>query len=66
MGMLIPLRVVAYLTAAVWLAAGLVGQPAAAATAKPKPKASVAVEPPPAKPGLGNETQAKHALILEV
>src|SRR5271167_2914818 len=66
MGVRMLLRVVAYLTAAALLAAGLAGQPAVAATVKPKPKASVAVEPPPAKPSNGIETQAKHALILEV
>jgi serine-type D-Ala-D-Ala carboxypeptidase (penicillin-binding protein 5/6) len=65
MGMRIPLRVIAYLTAAAWLAGGLVGQPVVAATVKPKPKASVVAEPPPAKPSNGIETQAKHALILE-
>jgi len=65
MGMRI-LRLVTYLSAAALVAAGLVGQPAAAATVKPKPKATVAVEPPPAKPSNGIETQAKHALVLEV
>src|SRR6516165_10107498 len=66
MGMRMLLRVIVYLGAAAWLAAGLASQPAAAATVKPKPKASVAVEPPPTKSGIGIETQAKHALILEV
>jgi D-alanyl-D-alanine carboxypeptidase (penicillin-binding protein 5/6) len=54
------------LAAAVVLAAGLAGQPAEAASVKPKPKASTAAEPPPSKPGTGIETQAKHALVLEV
>ena len=54
------------LAAAAVLAGGLAGQPAEAASVKPKPKASVAAEPPPSKPGAGIETQAKHALVLEV
>jgi D-alanyl-D-alanine carboxypeptidase (penicillin-binding protein 5/6) len=54
------------LAAAAVLAAGLAGQPAEAASVKPKPKASTAAEPPPSKPGIGIETQAKHALVLEV
>ena len=63
MGMRMLLRVVAFLTTTAWLAAGLIGQPAAAAV-KPKPKATVAVDTP-AKTANGIETQAKHALILE-
>jgi serine-type D-Ala-D-Ala carboxypeptidase (penicillin-binding protein 5/6) len=59
------LRLFTYLSAAALVAAGLVGQPAAGATVKPKPKATVAVEPP-AKPSNRIETQAKHALVLEV
>ena len=54
------------LAAAAVLAGGLAGQPAEAASVKPKPKASTAAEPPPSKPGIGIETQAKHALVLEV
>ena len=63
MGMRMLLRVVAFLTTTALLAAGLIGQPAAAAV-KPKPKATVAVDTP-AKTANGIETQAKHALILE-
>ena len=58
------MRVVAYLSAVALLATVLTVQSTAAAV-KPKPKATVAAEPP-AKPGSGIETQAKHALILEV
>ena len=65
MGMRMLLREVAYLSATVLLAAGLAGQPVAAATVKSKPKAVVAVDPS-AKPANGIETQAKHALIMEV
>jgi len=65
MGMRMLLREVAYLSAAALLAAGLAGQPVAAATVKSKPKAVVAVDPS-AKPANGIETQAKHALIMEV
>jgi serine-type D-Ala-D-Ala carboxypeptidase (penicillin-binding protein 5/6) len=63
MGMWMLLRVVVYLCAATLFAAGFAVQSAAAV--KPKPKATIAVEAP-AKPGVGIETQAKHALILEV
>jgi serine-type D-Ala-D-Ala carboxypeptidase (penicillin-binding protein 5/6) len=63
-GLKMLLRMVACLSIAVVLAAGLADQPAAAATAKPKPKAALAVDPL-AKPGSGIETQAKHALVLE-
>src|SRR5271166_1592509 len=65
MGMRMLLREVAYLSATALLAAGLAGQPVAAATVKSKPKAVVAVDPS-AKPANGIETQAKHALIMEV
>jgi D-alanyl-D-alanine carboxypeptidase (penicillin-binding protein 5/6) len=51
--------------AAVLLAAGLDCHPAAAARVHPKPKAAVAT-PAPGKPTAGMETQAKHALIVEV
>jgi D-alanyl-D-alanine carboxypeptidase (penicillin-binding protein 5/6) len=54
------------LAAAAVLAAGLAGQPAEAASVKAKPKASPAAQPPPSKPGIGIETAAKHALVLEV
>ena len=64
MGVGMLLRVVAYLSAVALLATVLTVQSTAAAV-KPKPKATVAAEPP-AKPASGIETQAKHALILEV
>jgi len=51
--------------AAVLLAAGLNCHPAAAARAHPKPKATAATQAP-GKPTAGMETQAKHALIVEV
>jgi len=54
------------LAAAAVLAGGLAGQPAEAASVKHKPKVSTAAELPPSKPGMGIETQAKHALVLEV
>ena len=54
------------LAAAAVLAGGLAGQPAEAASVKHKPKVSTAAELPPSKPGIGIETQAKHALVLEV
>jgi D-alanyl-D-alanine carboxypeptidase (penicillin-binding protein 5/6) len=66
MRMRLQLRRAGVLAAAAVLAAGLAGQPAEAASVKPKPKASTAAEPPPSKPGIGIETQAKHALVLEV
>jgi hypothetical protein len=58
MGVGMLLRVVAYLSAVALLATVLTVQSTAAAV-KPKPKATVAAEPP-AKPGSGIETQAKH------
>jgi len=61
-GLKMLLRVVACLSVAILLAAGLADQPVAA---KPKPKATLAVDLP-AKPAGGIETQAKHALIIEV
>lgn len=64
MGTRMLLRVIVYLSATAMLAAGLAVEPAAAAV-KPKPKAVVAVDPS-AKPANGIETQAKHALILEM
>jgi serine-type D-Ala-D-Ala carboxypeptidase (penicillin-binding protein 5/6) len=64
MGVGMLLRVVAYFSAVVLLANVLTVQSVAAAV-KPKPKGSVAAEPP-AKSASGIETQAKHALILEV
>jgi serine-type D-Ala-D-Ala carboxypeptidase (penicillin-binding protein 5/6) len=60
------LRLGAVLAAAAVLAVALAGHPAGAANVKPRPKASTAAEPPPAKPGSGIETQAKHAFVLEV
>src|ERR1700732_2097480 len=51
--------------AAVLFAAGLDSHPATAARVHPKPKAAVAT-PAPGKPTAGMETQAKHALIVEV
>ena len=54
------------LAAAAVLAGGLAGQPAEAASVKHKPKVSTAAELPPSKPGIGIETQAKHALVLEM
>src|SRR5215469_10321911 len=64
MRMLLP--ALACFGAAACLAAGLAIEPPAFAAAKPKPKAAAAVDPPPAKPAVGIDTQAKHALILEV
>jgi D-alanyl-D-alanine carboxypeptidase (penicillin-binding protein 5/6) len=64
MGVGMLLRVVAYISAVALLAAVFTVQSTAAAV-KPKPKATVVAEPP-AKPTSGIETQAKHALILEV
>src|SRR5262244_4355702 len=64
MGVGMLLRVVAYLSAVALLATVLTVQSTAAAV-KPKPKVTVAGEPP-AKPASGIETQAKHALIMEV
>jgi len=63
MVMRVLLRVVGCLGAAAVLAAGLAGQPAAAV--KSKPRATAAVEAP-ASPSNGIDTQAKHALIMEV
>ena len=51
--------------AAVLLAAGLDCRPAVGARAHPKPKATTAA-PAPGLPSTGMETQAKHALIVEV
>jgi serine-type D-Ala-D-Ala carboxypeptidase (penicillin-binding protein 5/6) len=58
-------RLAGPLAIAAVLAAGLAGQPADAAAIKSKPKAT-AVVAPPTNPAIGMETQAKHALILEV
>ncbi len=58
-------RLAGPLAIAAVLAAGLAGQPVEAAAIKSKPKATAVVEPP-ATPAIGIETQAKHALILEV
>ena len=59
-------RALAFLWVAALLATGLTAQPAAAAASKSKPKAATAAVPAPSGPGFGIETQAKHALILEV
>src|SRR5262249_38376227 len=64
MGVGMLLRVVACLSTVAFLATVLTVSSTAAAV-KPKPKATVAAEPP-SKSGSGIETQAKHALILEV
>jgi D-alanyl-D-alanine carboxypeptidase (penicillin-binding protein 5/6) len=52
--------------AAVLFAAGPDGNPASAARSHAKSKPAAAVTAAPAKPGVGIETQAKHALIVEV
>jgi serine-type D-Ala-D-Ala carboxypeptidase (penicillin-binding protein 5/6) len=65
MGVGMLLRVVAYLSAVALLATVLTVHSTTAAAVKPKPKATAAAEPP-SKPASGIETQAKHALILEV
>src|SRR5438132_3474526 len=51
--------------AAVLFGAGLPCQPAAAARPHPKPKATAAAQAP-GKPNSGMESQARHALIVEV
>ena len=65
MGVHLLLRRAGSLGIAAVLAAGLAGQPAEAAGVKPKTKTTAAALPT-AKPGIGIETQAKHALVLEV
>jgi serine-type D-Ala-D-Ala carboxypeptidase (penicillin-binding protein 5/6) len=66
MAMRIPLRMVVGLGAAAVFVVGTAGGPVVATAAhKSKPRAIAAVEPP-AKPSIGIETQAKHALIIEV
>jgi D-alanyl-D-alanine carboxypeptidase (penicillin-binding protein 5/6) len=52
--------------AVVLFAAGLDGNPASAARSHAKSKPAAAVPAAPAKPGVGIETQARHALIVEV
>jgi D-alanyl-D-alanine carboxypeptidase (penicillin-binding protein 5/6) len=59
-------RALAFLWVAALLATGPTAQPVAAAASKSKPKAAAAAVPPPSGPAYGIETQAKHALILEV
>ena len=59
-------RALAFLWVAALLATGSTAQPVAAAASKSKPKAAAAAVPAPSGPGSGIETQAKHALILEV
>ena len=63
MGIMLRLPVRCLCVAAV-LAAGPFGQPTDAVAAKSKSKAPAVVEPQ-AKPAIGIETQARHALILE-
>ncbi len=60
-------RFVGILVAAL-LAAGLAWQPAAAVKVNSKAKAAAAAAPPAASstPGVGIDTQAKHAIIVEV
>jgi serine-type D-Ala-D-Ala carboxypeptidase (penicillin-binding protein 5/6) len=58
-------RFVAVVIATALLVPGLDCQPAAAAHVHPKPKAAAPPEAP-VKPTVGIETQAKHALIVEV
>jgi D-alanyl-D-alanine carboxypeptidase (penicillin-binding protein 5/6) len=65
MGLHLLWRLAGSLGAAAVLSVGLAGQPAEAASVKGKPKAAAVAQPGP-KPGSGIETQAKHALILEV
>ncbi len=64
MGVGMLLRVVAYLSAIVLLA--MSWRSVDSGGVKPKPKATTVAAEPPAKPTSGIETQAKHALILEV
>ena len=59
-------RALAFLWIAALLATGPTAQPVAAAASKSKPKTAAAAVPPPPGPAYGIETQAKHALILEV
>lgn len=59
-------RALAFLWVAALLATGPTAQPTAAAASKSKPKAATAAVPPLSGPGSGIETQARHALILEV
>src|SRR6202048_2139385 len=65
MGLHLLWRLAGSLGAAAVLSVGLAGQPAEAASVKGKPKAAAVAQPAP-KPGSGIETQAKHALVLEV
>jgi serine-type D-Ala-D-Ala carboxypeptidase (penicillin-binding protein 5/6) len=58
-------RSIAAVIAAVLLAAGLNGQPAAGARGHAKPKATAAAQVP-ANPTAGMETQATHAFVIEV
>jgi serine-type D-Ala-D-Ala carboxypeptidase (penicillin-binding protein 5/6) len=66
MGMRLLLRLAVSLGVAAVLSGSLLAPTAEAASGKPKPKTTAAVVPPPGKPGIGIETQAKHALVLEV
>jgi len=65
-GSLCVARLIAALTAAALLAAGLSGGPASAARGHPKAKAAAPVSQAPAKPSAGMETQASHAFVIEV
>jgi serine-type D-Ala-D-Ala carboxypeptidase (penicillin-binding protein 5/6) len=58
-------RLIGAVVGAALLIGGLYCQPAAAAKAHPKPKATTATAAP-ATPSAGIDTQAKHALIVEV
>ena len=59
-------RALAFLWVAALLATGPTAEPAQAAAHKSKAKTATAVVSPPGNPAYGIETQAKHALILEV
>jgi D-alanyl-D-alanine carboxypeptidase (penicillin-binding protein 5/6) len=65
MGMRLLLRLAVSLGVAAVLSGSLLAPTVEAAGVKPKPKTTTAAQPT-AKPGSGIETQAKHALVLEV
>ena len=60
-----PFLIAACVTAALF-AASLDGNPASAARTHAKPKPATAATTTPGKPGAGIDTQAKHALVVEV
>jgi D-alanyl-D-alanine carboxypeptidase (penicillin-binding protein 5/6) len=60
-----PFLIAACVTAALF-AASLDENPASAARTHAKPKPATAAATTPAKPGAGIDTQAKHALVIEV